>query len=85
MKDKFRAIVRVLRTKNFTLITSKHDTHEAMVHTEDLTDSILMAVEVQRTFNSMVKGIEELAKEDGEAHVLQSLAEVLKQVQDGKA
>lgn len=81
MKDKFLAFRNLWKSTNFTVVTIRADKIDSVNHTEELEDSLLLAVTVKQTYNALVKEIDRIAKEQGEPATLSALREVINVVE----
>lgn len=76
---KIRAIWRVIRAKQLFLYSQAKlggDISVAGFGVGDLSDMMLVAIELKRSYNSMTEMIEHAATEAGELHLLNELKKV---------
>lgn len=83
MKNKLTAIKQILTCRSFSLVTSSDARITVLTDSRaDLTESMVLAVAVKRTYDEMAKEIERQAIENGEVQTLQSIRDTIAQVED---
>jgi len=82
--EKFRAVRQVLSADHVMLFTKKgnKDVVGFGFGHGGLSDMMLMAVEIKKSYNNITKMIDEAAVESGELHALSELKKTLEVIED---
>lgn len=79
VSHKLRAILRIIRSKQFVLVSEKNGHTDGMSGGEakDLAGIMAMAVETKQLYNMMTEMINNVAIETGELHTVQAMRDAL--------
>lgn len=83
---KLRAIWSIIRSNQVMLFTDKKDGIDVYGFgvTDSLKDIIIMAVELKKAYNNLVKMVDAGAAELGELHAVREFKEALEEIADGR-
>ncbi len=81
---KIRAIWQLIRANQLFLFTQRKTGDDVLalgMGVGDLQDMMLIAIEIKKSYNSMVNMIEQAAVEGGELHLLNELKKTIQEIE----